>query len=194
MISLEHLLLQPEVLTANFACDVQQCKGACCTVKGGLGAPLLPEEHQQLLDAVEPAKQYLSDASIRHLTHHSPIQGQPGAEFVGCIDDADCVFVTYEHSVALCAIEKAYHAGQTPFRKPLSCQLFPIRVANFGGPYLYYDKFDECAPAIEHGNANGISLVESSRAALVRAYGEATAKSIAEARADYLLDLEGGLP
>ena len=59
-----------------------------------------------------------------------------GDRSVACIDDADCVFVYYENSVAKCAIEKAYHNGESDFRKPLSCHLFPIRIADFGGPFL----------------------------------------------------------
>jgi hypothetical protein len=77
----------------------------------------------------------------------------------------------YDDGVATCAIEKAWHAGYTAFRKPLSCHLFPIRVANFGGPYLHYEKFDECTPGRALGEQLGLPLVVALKDALVRAFG-----------------------
>ena len=48
------------------------------------------------------------------------------------IGDADCIYAYREGGVTLCAIEKAWRAGRTSFRKPVSCHLYPIRVTRFG--------------------------------------------------------------
>lgn len=108
-----------------------------------------------------------------------------GDRSVACIDDADCVFVYYENSVAKCAIEKAYHNGESDFRKPLSCHLFPIRIADFGGPYLHYEQIEECEPGRELGARLGIPMVESLKDSLVRAFGEkAYARMLAVSRGE----------
>ena len=84
----------------------------------------------------------------------------------------------YEKNVAKCALERAFHNGESDFRKPLSCHLFPIRVANFGGPYLHYEQIEECEPGREMGARLGIPLVESLKDPLIRAYGERTYERI----------------
>ncbi|MFN4909155.1 MAG: DUF3109 family protein [Bacteroidota bacterium] len=172
MILLDHLLIQEQVLTASFSCDLKRCKGACCTMKGGAGAPLLEEEIDQLRQAVPAALPYLPERSRQWLSANDPVTGPQGDRSVECLDEADCVFVYYDGAVAKCAIEKAWYGGTSSFRKPLSCHLFPIRVANFGGPYLHYEKIDECEPGRDRGLQTGTPLVESLRDALVRAYGQ----------------------
>lgn len=171
MITLDHLLIDESVFTSTFACDLQGCKGACCTLPGGAGAPLADTEVELVRSAVEHALPYLSERSRSYIQAHGAVEGFPGQYATTCIDDKDCVFVMYDDGIATCAIEKAWHAGATAFRKPLSCHLFPIRVANFGGPYLHYEKFDECAPGRALGEQLGLPLVVALKDALVRAYG-----------------------
>ena len=172
MILLDHLLIQEQVLTASFSCDLKRCKGACCTMEGGAGAPLLEEEIEQLRQAVPAALPYLPERSRQWLSANDPVTGPLGDRSVDCLDEADCVFVYRDGDVAKCAIEKAWYGGTSAFRKPLSCHLFPIRVANFGGPYLHYEKIDECEPGRDLGRQDDTLLVESLREALVRAYGQ----------------------
>ncbi len=181
MIVLDHLLLNEQVLSTHFSCDLKGCKGACCTLKGGAGAPLLEEEVEQIRRVTEPVKKYLPSRSQELLQEHDPVEGPLGDRSVACVDDADCVFVYYDGDVAKCAIEKAYFAGEVEFRKPLSCHLFPIRVANFGGPYLHYEVIDECEPGRALGEQMGRPLVESLHDALVRAYGPAMYERILSA-------------
>lgn len=171
MILLDHLLLQEHVLTSSFSCDLKRCKGACCTLKGGAGAPLLDEEVSELRREMSSALPYLAERSRAWLKENDPIEGPFGERSVACPEDADCVFVYYESDVAKCALERAWFNGESTFRKPLSCHLFPIRVANFGGPYLHYEKIDECEPGRALGERLGVPLVESLKDALVRAYG-----------------------
>lgn len=176
MILIENILLDEELVTTPFLCDLAKCKGACCTVKGGQGAPVLASEIEDIERAIQPASKYLTARSkeiIRTKGAVESFEGENTTEYMTvCIDDADCVFVYYEGDVAKCAIEKAYFAGETSFRKPLSCHLFPIRVADFNGTYLYYDEFDGCKPALPHGRKHNVRIPEAVREALVRAFGE----------------------
>ncbi len=171
MISLDHLLIDEEVFTASFACDLAACKGACCTLPGGGGAPVRDDEVSAMHDAVEAALAYLPEDRADDIRKNGFLEGPVGHKSTRCIDDRDCVFVVYNGDVAACSIERAWHAGTSTFRKPLSCHLFPIRVADFGGPYLHYQKFDECAPGRARGQRESVPLLETVQEALERAYG-----------------------
>jgi hypothetical protein len=172
MILIDNILLDENLVSTPFLCDLGKCKGACCTVKGGQGAPVLDGEVEDIQNAIKPASKYLSERSLSFLNKHGAIEGEAGELSTVCIDDRDCVFVFYEGDVAKCAIEKAYFAGETSFRKPLSCHLFPIRIADFHGPYLYYDEFEGCQPALPHGKKHNVHIPEAVKEALIRAFGE----------------------
>ena len=181
MITLDEILVEESVLTSTFSCDLARCKGACCTMPGGAGAPLRDDEVDLVRQAVDAASPYLSSTSREYITRHGPVDDRNGSWATACIDDRDCVFVSYDGDVATCAIEKAFHAGTSTFRKPLSCHLFPIRVENFGGPYLRYEQFVECAPGRRRGADEGILLVDTVKDALSRAFGGDAADHIVAA-------------
>lgn len=159
MYQFDNLLIDDNIVSTYFACNLKKCKGACCTFPGEYGAPLLDEEIAVIESCLEEAKKHLSRRSIKVLERDSFYSGKPGKYTTVCIDKRDCVFVYYEGDIALCALEKAYNEGKTRFKKPLSCHLFPIRVGNFGGKYMYYEKIDECTPALENGKINKISMI-----------------------------------
>lgn len=172
MILLDNILLDEQILTQSFACDLKQCKGACCTTKGGAGAPLRDEEIELIESATPAALEYLTPRSATYIQTHGWYEGSPGEYATQCINDRDCVFVFYEGDIARCALERAYFEGNATFRKPLSCHLFPIRVADFGGTYLYYEEFSECTPALTEGKQTGQVVLDTAREALQRAFGE----------------------
>lgn len=172
MFVIDNILVDEQLLETQFLCDLGSCHGACCTMKGGAGAPLLEEEVQMIRDAVVPASKYLSTRSLKILAKEKPVVGQKGDYTTLCIDDADCVFVFYEDGAAKCAIERAFFNGETTFRKPISCHLFPARVADFGGPYIYYEEIPECRPALENGKKTGVRAFQMLKESLVRAFGE----------------------
>lgn len=172
MILLNDIALDDRILTQPFACDLKKCKGACCTLAGGSGAPLREAEIAHVEAAKEAASEYLTSSSRDYIAKNGWLTGEYGNRMVGCIDDAQCVFVFFEDEVARCALERAYFDQKTEFRKPISCHLFPIRVADFGGPYLYYEEFSECIPALANGKALDLKVKDISRDALIREYGE----------------------
>lgn len=160
--------------TTQFACDLDACKGACCTMPGGRGAPLEEAEVQLVNDAIAAASKYLPERNRLVIATQGAIEGTPGDYATRCIDERDCVFVYYDDSsVARCAIEKAYFNGEASFRKPLSCHLFPIRITQlFDMDYLRYEKIPECNAALKNGRKKGIPLYKFLKEALTRAYGE----------------------
>ncbi len=172
MTIINDILIDEDIFATKFCCDIEKCKGACCTFPGEYGAPLLESEIQLLEDNYPKIKKYLSDRSIYYIENQGMYEGRAGYRTTVCINKRDCVFVYYEGEVALCAYEKAYLAGEIDFRKPLSCHLFPIRVKKFGGDALYYCQIDECNDAVEKGENENILMIDSLKTALVRAYGE----------------------
>ena len=172
MILIDNILISEDILKAKFACDLKECKGACCTFRGEFGAPLLDNEIGLINKNVDSIKEYLSEKSLAILKQNGFYEGKPGSYSTICINHKDCVFVYYEGDIAKCALEKGYFEGKSDFRKPLSCHLFPIRVSEFSGDYLYYSRLDECAPAIENGENQNVLMYEFVKEALVRAYGE----------------------
>lgn len=96
------------------------------------------------------------------------------------IDNKDCVFVYYDNNIAKCAIEKAFFEGKIDFRKPISCHLFPIRISQFGGDIVRYEKFFECAPALKLGEEKQITVAEFCKDSLERLYGKEWYKSLTE--------------
>ncbi len=157
----------------HFACDLGACAGACCTMPGGRGAPLLESEVEEIEAATPVALKWLSERNRGMIALNGAVEGRPGDYSTQCIDNRDCVFVYYEGAVAKCAIERAYFSGETTFRKPISCNLFPIRVHDLSdGSFLHYEKISECRPALTRGRADGVKLYIFLKEALIRAFGE----------------------
>ena len=156
----------------RFACDLIQCKGACCTLPGGRGAPLDDAEIKELETAFPIVQKYLPERNLQQIARTGLYEGYPGNYATSCVDNRDCVFVYYEEGIARCSIEKAHINGELQWRKPLSCHLFPIRISNNPLPELRYEKISECTPAIAKGNANDIPLYEFLKEPLIRKFGK----------------------
>ena len=173
MYLIDKILIDEDVTNINFSCDLKKCKGGCCTFEGEFGAPVLDSEVSEINAVIPVVEPYLSKRSIETIKTKGAIEGLPGSYSTMSIDKRDCVFVCYDGDIAKCSIEKAYFDHKTNFRKPISCQLFPIRVSDYGGTYLYYQKFDECDPAILKGNKEKSLMFRFLKEPLIRAFGEA---------------------
>jgi hypothetical protein len=165
-------VIEEEIAHERFACDLVKCKGACCTLPGGRGAPLEDAEVQELEGALPFARKYLSEQHLQHIKQAGIVEGTPGNYATVCIDDRDCVFVYYEEDIARCSLEKTYIDGETTWRKPLSCHLFPIRVTRNGSEAVRYEQISECSPAIDNGRRQNMPMYEFLKDPLVRKFGQ----------------------
>ncbi len=156
----------------NFACDLAQCKGACCTMKGARGAPLSDNEVDEIYKAFPVVKRYLSKEHLSVIKKYGMIQGDTGNFATQCVNEQACVFVYYENGIAKCSFEKAFFNGETEWRKPLSCHLFPFRQSYNGTRQLFFEYIRECAPALERGTREKIPVYKFLKDALVRTYSE----------------------
>jgi hypothetical protein len=171
VIFISDIQIEEEITKAHFACDVQKCKGACCTIAGSRGAPLEDAEIPALELASEAAMKYLPADRREILETYGAFEGAPGSFATTCVDDRDCVFVYYDGDVARCSLERAFLNGETNWRKPISCHLFPIRVGTSRGVRLRYEKISECKPAIERGKKENIFLHDFLKDSLARKFG-----------------------
>src|SRR5258706_15261303 len=146
-------VIDEAVAQARFACDLEQCRGACCTLPGGRGAPLIDSECAELERAYPVAAKYLSEEHLRVIERDGLFEGLPGQYSTTCVNDRDCVFVYYEGSVARCSLEKVYLNGETGWRKPVSCHLFPLRISAGAMQTVRYEKMPECSPPPRLGEA-----------------------------------------
>lgn len=169
---LERYLIDTNIPSARFACDLPLCKGACCTMPGPGGAPLLDEELEEIEKAYPIVKKYLSFRHKDTIEERGLVQGRRGDYTTQVVDRRACAFATFENDIALCVFEKAHTNNEISWRKPLSCHLFPLRVAPGVPEQLRFEYIVECRPAIDRGVRENIPLSEFLRTSLVRAYGE----------------------
>lgn len=174
MFAVDHTLISDELLDAPFACHLGSCRGACC-VQGESGAPLEPDERATLEAVLPRVRKYLRPEALAVIDEQGVWEDDgSGGYAIPCVDDAECIFVTYDGPVAKCAIQKAYLEGRIDFPKPVSCHLFPVRVERIGDyDVLNYEQVDMCRPARKHGQRHGIQLVDLLREPLERKFGTA---------------------
>lgn len=170
-IPVENVLIRKEIKETPFVCDLKKCKGACCTLESEFGAPLLIEEIAEIGNVLPLVKELLTEEHWNEIGRNGFYENNNGEIMTRAMNNRACVFVYFENEVAKCSLEKNYFEGKSKFRKPISCHLFPIRVSDFGGEVLRYEKFSECTPALENGKAQNTTIADFCSDALIRKYG-----------------------
>ncbi len=172
MYSIDSVEVEETIPFVYFACDLSVCKGTCCTLKGGKGAPLLDEEVALLEKYYSTVKQFLPKEHIDTIERHGLYEGTFGNYTTMCVNDRACVFVYYEQDVAKCSFELAYSKQLIEWQKPLSCHLFPIRVRKSLCDVLRYERISECEPALARGSVEQVPLYRFLKDSLTRLYGK----------------------
>jgi hypothetical protein len=171
MFEIDHISIEDQISSVKFACDIPACKGACCTLEGGKGAPLLNEEIAKIEEAYNIVKHTLPAEHLDTIAKHGLYEGEPDHYTTMCYNNHACVFVTYEGDIARCSIERAFLGGKLGWRKPVSCHLFPIRVERGSIRRVRYERIAECDAALRRGESEGIMLYNFLKEPLIRAFG-----------------------
>lgn len=181
MLIIGDVLVSEELVDKCFCCDLEQCKGQCC-VDGDGGAPVEPFETASLEEHYHSFEKYMTEEGAAVV--------QDGGAFV--LDGGDfetplvesnaaCAFAYFEDGIAKCAIEKCFRKGEIPFRKPISCFLYPIRISKVGDyDALNYHHWDICHTAVENGERLGIPVYRFLKEPLTEKYGEDWYKELEE--------------
>ncbi|MFN8279682.1 MAG: DUF3109 family protein [Saprospiraceae bacterium] len=177
MIAIQDKLISEEVLKSYFACELNACKGACCW-EGDFGAPLHKDELSMLDKITGSVIQYLPEESVKVLRKEPGYEWNEDTEtFVTKLrKNASCIYmITGEDGIAQCGIERAWKNGESEFRKPISCHLYPIRVkekSELGFTALNYDRWSICSAACQSGKKIRMPLFKFVKDALIRRFGE----------------------
>jgi Fe-S-cluster containining protein len=177
MILVQDILVSDEVVEEQFLCNLTACKGACCW-EGDAGAPLEDDE-LAILDRILPdIKPFLTARGIEEIEKQGTfyIDAEDGLPATTLIDGGPCAYINYtEDGIAQCGIEQAWKAGATDFRKPISCQLYPIRVERnekVDFEALNYHRWDICSAACTAGKKAKLPVYQFLKDAIIRKYGE----------------------
>lgn len=171
MFEIGEATIDEEIAHERFACDLVRCKGACCTLPGGRGAPLEDGELLELERALPVVKKYLSPKHLEVLERSGFVEGISGSYATTCVENCDCVFVYREEGIARCSLEKAYLGGEISWRKPASCHLFPVRISSGSRKHMRYERIPECDSGRRKGDVLDVPLYEYLKDALVRKFG-----------------------
>lgn len=174
MLIIDDVLVSEEIFEKKFVCDLQKCKGACC-IEGDCGAPLNQEEIVTLEKEYENYKSYLTPEGIKAIEEQGfyELDIDDNSPNTPLINGGPCAFINYKDGISYCGIEKAFLEGKTPFRKPVSCHLYPIRVSGVGElKAVNYERWDICKDACSLGESLSVPVYKFLKEPIQRAFGE----------------------
>jgi hypothetical protein len=168
-------LVSEELLDEQFVCDLNACRGQCC-VEGESGAPLNQDELPLLEAVYDKVIPFMRQEGIEAIEKYGLYTVDSDGDFVTTLvsEGKECSFVTFdEKGIAKCALEQAYNAGATNWKKPISCHLYPIRLAKLPEyNALNYHRWQVCSPACELGKALKVPVYKFLREPLIRRFGD----------------------
>lgn len=192
IIEIKDTLVSMDIITEEFCCDLEACKGKCCIV-GDAGAPVAMDEVMELENVLDDVWDDLSASAQAVIDKQGVVYtDQEGDLVTSIVNGKDCVFTYYDNltlslpdadggerqctiqNCCLCATEKAYRAGRTTWCKPVSCALYPIRVKELknGITALNYHQWDICADGCRKGRKLHMPVYVFLREPLIRRFGQ----------------------
>jgi hypothetical protein len=187
MIQIGKTIISLDLFEAHFLCNLPECRGACC-VEGDSGAPLSADEALQIETYYPDFEKYISEKNKLEVEiQGTSVIDKDGDLVTPLYDKKECVYTFIdEEGITKCAIEKAYLNSEIPFRKPVSCHLFPIRITEYSDfDAVNYQELAICKPGRECGTKNRLPLYQFLKEPLIRKYGEEWYKEV-EIAAEYL--------
>ncbi|MDR3340559.1 MAG: DUF3109 family protein [Candidatus Symbiothrix sp.] len=174
MIQIYDTIVSLAILEENFICDLSACKGICC-VEGESGAPVEEDEVAELEKVLPVVWDDLSPEAQKVINEQGVVYMDEDGEYVtSIVNGEDCIFTCYdEKGYCKCAIEKAFREGKTDFYKPVSCHLYPVRVARYKGfRAVNYHRWNVCQAAVALGKKNNMKVYRFLKEPLIRKFGE----------------------
>ncbi|MGM0634727.1 MAG: DUF3109 family protein [Bacteroidota bacterium] len=176
MFQIGKTLVSGELIESDFACNLKACKGECC-VAGDAGAPLEENEVQKLEDAFQHVKPFMRQEGIDAVNKQGKYVTSEFDENeleTTLVEGKECAYVFFnDQGMALCSIEAAYRAGKIDWKKPISCELYPVRVQKYSEfEAVNYDKWDICDDACTLGKELQMPIYKFTKEALIKKFGE----------------------
>ena len=176
MIAIDNILISDEVVSEQFVCDLNKCKGGCCE-DGDSGAPLTDEELEHLRNLIDEIRPYLTPDGIKVLEKEGLYKYDREFGWVTpTIEGKMCAYGFRDgQGIIKCGIEQAYLDKKITWKKPLSCHLFPIKITRSkrqNQEYVNYEpREDLCRAACKLGKHLKVPVYVFLKDALIRKYG-----------------------
>ena len=183
IIEIGNKLVSADLLEKRFVCDLNACKGACC-VEGDAGAPLKMSEISMLESILDDVKPYMTDEGLKAVEKSGVFYMDADNDPVTTLmEGGACAFTSFDaDGTAKCGIEQAYYDKKIKWKKPLSCELFPIRVKEYRKyTAVNYEEIDICKPACACGDQLNVPVYRFLKTPIIRAFGEAFFNELVEA-------------
>jgi hypothetical protein len=174
VIAIDNVLISDDVVEAKFVCDLHKCKGGCCE-DGDAGAPLEKEERKILDDNFEVIKPYLTREGLKEIERKGKyLYDREFGWVTPTVHGKICAYGSRdEHGIIKCGIEQAYYDGKLAWKKPISCHLYPIKIAD-GKVYTnvnYEPREVLCKPACALGKKLKLPVYQFLKEAIIRKFG-----------------------
>jgi len=174
MFQIGKTIVSEEIISKDFVCNLTACKGACC-VEGEAGAPVEDKERDLLKEVYAEVKPFLRKEGIAAIEEQGThIENDFGDFETPLVNDAECAYVTFDdRGTALCGIEAAYRAGKIDWKKPISCELYPVRVQKYSQfAAVNYHRWPICDDACSLGKELQTPIYKFVKEALIKKFGE----------------------
>ncbi|HIB36011.1 DUF3109 family protein [Mesonia sp.] len=174
MFQIGKTIVSEDIIEKDFVCNLSACKGACC-VEGEAGAPVEEDEIEKLKEVYAEVKPFLRKEGIEAIeAQGTHIKNDFGEYETPLVNGAECAYVTFDDKgTALCGIEGAYRAGKIDWKKPISCELYPVRVQSYSQfAAVNYHRWPICDDACSLGKELQIPIYKFVKEALIKKFGE----------------------
>ena len=176
MIAIDNILVSDEVVSEQFVCDLNKCKGGCCE-DGDSGAPLTNEELEHLRNLIEDIKPYLTPEGLKVLETQGLYRYDTEFGWVTpTIAGRMCAYGFRDsRGIIKCGIEQAWLDKKISWKKPISCHLFPVKITRSkrqDQEYVNYEpREDLCKAACKLGKQLKVPVHVFLKDSLIRKYG-----------------------
>jgi hypothetical protein len=183
MIAIDNVLVSDELIKAQFVCDLNACKGACC-VDGDAGAPLDKKELKNIDEVFDAVLPYLNKNSVDEINRQGRyVYHKEFGWVTPTIDSKVCVYgIRDKNGIVKCGIEQAYMDGKVKWKKPISCHLFPVIVTKSKDGVTefanYEPREDHCKAACSLGKKLKVPVYQFLKEPLTRKFGKAFYESL----------------
>jgi len=174
MFQLGKTIVSEDILKKDFVCNLSACKGACC-VEGEAGAPVEKEEGEILQKVYPKIKPFLRKDGVESIEQQGLYTENDFGELeTPLVNGAECAYVTFDDKgTALCGIEAAYRAGEIDWKKPISCELYPVRIQKYSQfSAVNYHHWPICDDACSLGKELQTPIYKFVKEALIKKFGE----------------------
>jgi hypothetical protein len=182
MLRIEDTIFSFDILEKKFICDLPSCLGNCCRY-GDSGAPLSTEEVLILNDIRDIVRPYLRPEGIAAIEEKgTSVTDFENDNVTPLIGQEECAYTVLKDNILMCGIEQAWRDKKISFKKPLSCDLFPVRMKYYSTfRAVNYEELSICSPARKRGSAESLYVYEFLKEPLIRAIGKRLYKDLCTA-------------